>query len=227
MFGQKKSQEIFQGIKWRVFGKEKYGTSWQTFDENWYTEIHELNYLLHKNFKQFLKSKNNNIKTVLEVGCGAGIYPIKNKEFFSGISFTGIDISKTAIEHCKKNSSFEFLLGDILKMNLTEKYDLVFSHAVVDHVYDIDGFITKLVSLCKKFAYISSYRGYFPNLKSHKMSWSENDSCYFNDLSVSQLQKILTETRLEHDEFIIRAQESGQKGKNVDVHTVIEINRKD
>ena len=222
----RKARELPTEVKWRIFGKAKYGNFWQKTDENWYSGIHEKNYLLHENFKQFLKERKNNIKTVLEVGCGAGIYPIKNKELLPGMSYTGIDISKTAIEYCKKNSSFEFICGDILKMELPNKFDFVFSHAVIDHVYDIDGFIKKLVSLCRKYAYINSYRGYFPNLTQHKMNWFENDACYYNDLSAPQLKKVLLESGLGEDEFIIRSQKGGQTEETVEIQTVIEINRK-
>ncbi len=84
--------------------------------------------------------------------------------------YTGTDISKDAIEFCKKNSSFNFIQGDFIKMELPQKYDLIYSHAVVDHVYDIDAFIEKIVKNCLKYAYINSYRGYFPELLKHKMN---------------------------------------------------------
>ena len=72
MFGEKKSKEILREVKWRIFGKAKYGNFWQKTDENWYSDIHESNYFLHENFKQFLKERKNNIKIVLEVE----LYPL-------------------------------------------------------------------------------------------------------------------------------------------------------
>ena len=45
------------------------------------------------------------IKQILEIGCGTGVYPIKLKELFSDIEYTGTDISETAIKQCKKNNS--------------------------------------------------------------------------------------------------------------------------
>ncbi|PCI61484.1 MAG: hypothetical protein COB34_01265, partial [Methylophilaceae bacterium] len=62
------------------------------------------------------KSKKD-IRTVLEVGCGTGVYPIKHKELFQDKSYTGIDISKENIEYCKKKSKFDFECGDFIKMN--------------------------------------------------------------------------------------------------------------
>jgi SAM-dependent methyltransferase len=208
----------------KKFGKSSYGKLW-TKNNDWYTEIHNSNYLLHDDFINYFKGKKY-VKTVLEIGCGTGIYPIQNKELFSDMQYTGIDISETAITYCKNNSQFEFICGDFIKMDLPNKYDLVYSHAVVDHVYDINAFIAKIVNTSKKYAYINSYRGFFPQLSKHKMTWDGHDGCYFNDISVTQTKENLLKLGLTEDEFIIRSQESGQQGKNVNLQTVIEITRK-
>jgi len=62
---------------------------------------------------------------------------LSNKELFTDIKYTGIDISKIAIEYCKNNFDFEFICGNFIKLNISQKYDLIYSHAVIDHVYDI------------------------------------------------------------------------------------------
>ena len=221
-------QILLEGIKNRIknsglLGKSEYGKTWQNRDDEWYSKLFSATPIFHENFIQFLKSKND-VKSVLEIGCGSGIYPIRYKELFSGIQYAGIDISPSAIEFCKKKSDFEFICGDLLKMNLEKKYDLVFSQSVIDHVYDVDLFITKIANATKKYAYVSSYRGYFPELKKHKMEWRDNDGCYYNDVSVSKLRIALLESGLKEDEFQIRAQETGQKG--LETGTIIEINRK-
>ena len=209
--------------KIRDLKKSGYGKTWQQKDNEWYSMLDNSRPKLHRNFIRFLKSKTD-FSSVLEIGCGTGLYPIKNKELFSGIKYTGIDASKSAIEFCKKNSSYDFICGDFIKMDLAEKYDFVFSHAVIDHVYNIDLFLSKIVQVCKKYAYISAYRGYFPDLDKHKTEWSNEEKCYYNDLSIKQLKKILLKNNLTENDFIIRSQESGQKG--LEVETVIEINKK-
>ncbi|HET6458352.1 MAG TPA: class I SAM-dependent methyltransferase [Nitrosopumilaceae archaeon] len=221
---QKKS--LFDRIRIKVekkIGKSTYGKVW-TKDNQWYNEIHNANPLLHEDFVRYIKEKKD-VKTVLEIGCGTGIYPIQMKEIFEGIQYAGIDISENAIEYCKKNSKFEFICGDFIKMDITKRYDLVYSHAVVDHVYDIDAFISKMVKISKKYTYINSYRGYFPEMKEHKMTWDGHDGCYFNDLSIQQTRENLLRNGLSEDEFVIRSQESGQQGKNVNLQTVIEIKK--
>jgi SAM-dependent methyltransferase len=224
---QTRNNSLFSRFKIKVekkFGKSPYGKVW-TKDNNWYNEIHSINPLLHENFVNYFKGKKD-VETVLEIGCGTGIYPIKMKKLFTGMHYTGLDISETAIEYCKKHSEFEFICGDFIKMDIPKEFDLVYSHAVVDHVYDIDSFISKIVKVCRKYAYITSYRGFFPDLKKHKMQWDGHEGCYFNDISVQRTRELLLKSGLSEDEFIIRSQESGQAGKNVNIQTVIEIKKK-
>lgn len=219
---------LLEGIKNKIknsgfLGKSEYGKTWQNRDDEWYSKLFSATPIFHENFIQFLKARSD-VKSALEIGCGSGIYPIRYKDLFTQIQYTGIDISPSAIEFCKKKSDFEFICGDLLKMNLEKKYDLVFSQSVIDHVYDIDLFITKIAKATKKYAYVSSYRGYFPELKKHKMEWRDDDGCYYNDISVSKLKTTLLESGLKQDEFQVRAQETGQKG--LEIGTIIEINRK-
>lgn len=106
-------------------------------------------------------------------------------------------------------------------MRLENKFDLVYSHAVIDHVYDIDAFMTKILDTCTKFAYINSYRGYFPQLDAHKSTWRDDVACHFNDISIKQIKKILIKNGLEEKNFIIRPQENGTGV----IQTVIEITK--
>lgn len=221
-----------KGIKKRIkdIKKTEYGEGWQKVDLEFYNRIYNYRPLLHQDFIKYLKSKNN-IKTVLEVGCGAGTYPIEFKDLFEDKKYVGIDIGKPSIEYCKKHSSFKFICGDLINLDCNSKFDLVFSHAVIDHVYDIDKFLDKILSCTKKFAYISAYRGYFPNLKEHKMTWSNEKGCYYNDLSVEQLKNFLKSKGVYENEYKIRKQADGtelnQKHSiGLDGYeTVIEINK--
>ena len=73
-------KSLFELVKIKVerkFGRSQYGKSW-TKDNEWYNTIHDSNPLLHQNFIAYLKEKTD-VKTVLEIGCGTGIYPIQMK----------------------------------------------------------------------------------------------------------------------------------------------------
>jgi len=211
-----------------IFGHFSYGKTWQEKEgdeqNDWYNIMHESHKIQHQDFIQYLKTRKN-LETVLEVGCGTGVYPIKLKELFSNIKYTGIDISETAIKQCKKNSSFEFLVGDFIKLNISKKFDLVYSHAVVDHVYDMDAFVAKIVDVTKKYAYITAYRGFFPDLKKHKMNWNDTDGSYYNDFSIIQIKKKFKEIGLNENEFDIKSLKVDNKNENADYQIVIEIEK--
>lgn len=222
-----------KGIKKRIkdLKKSPYGKNWQKVEPDFYFRIYKYRPLLHQDFLKYLKKKDE-IKTIVEVGCGAGTYPIEFKEYFDKKDYLGIDIGKPAIDYCKENSDFEFICGDIINMEIGRKFDLVFSHAVIDHVYDIDAFIKKIISLSRKYVYISAYRGYFPNLSEHKMIWDNEKGCYYNDLSINQLKKSLISFGLTEEEINIRRQPDGTE-LNQDYsigldgfETVIEITKK-
>jgi ubiquinone/menaquinone biosynthesis C-methylase UbiE len=212
-------------LKSKLFGKGKYGEYWQDMDFDFWQKMYDRNYLLHEDFKKFFNKRSPQIKTVLEAGCGIGVYPIQNKKMFSEIDYTGIDISESCIDYCKKNSQFSFFAGDFLKMNFDKSFDLVYSHDVITHVPDIDGFFRKCLKLTDKFLYVCSDRGFHPNLENHKQIWSESDSCYYNDLSVKQLERILAESSIEKDQYVIRSQESGSDVKGSETKVLIEVNR--
>ena len=144
--------------------------------------MHESCIPMHEDFIKFLEK--NSVDLVLEIGCGTGYYPINLENVFKDKKYTGIDISETAINYCKSQSDFEFICMDILKNEFNRRFDLVYSHAVIDHVYDIDLFIEKIIKFSKKYVYITSYRGFFPELKEHKMNWNDSEGSYYNDISV-------------------------------------------
>jgi len=211
-----------------IFGNSSYGKTWQEKEGgeqiDWYNRMHESHKIQHQDFVRYIKTRNN-LETALEVGCGTGVYPIKLKELFANIKYTGTDISETAIKQCKKNSPFEFFAADFIKLNISRKFDCVFSHAVVDHVYDMDEFVTKIVNSTKKYAYITAYRGFFPDLKKHKMNWNDADGSYYNDFSIIQIKKKFKEIGLNENEFNVRSLKVDNKNNNLDYQTIIEIEK--
>ena len=153
-------------------------------------------------FKKFLESKND-VKSVLEVGCSVGLFPRTFPHLFKNIEYTGIDISEHSIDICKKSAHGEFICGDFLNLDLSKKYDLVFSFHVIDHVADVDLFLKKIIEYSKKYSYISSYRGYFPDLEQHKIQYRNDQGIYYNDISIKQIERILLQNNLKKNDFII------------------------
>jgi len=218
---QRKIRRKEAGKKYEL-GTNFYGKIWVGQDDSWYSNNFIRHIVFHAHFIEWLKQRKD-VNTILEVGCGTGNYPIRLEWLFENKNYLGTDISESAIEYCKKNSKFEFFAGDFLKMNLEKKFDLVYSHSVIDHVYDIDLFLSKIIKNCKKYAFISSYQGYFPNSKQHEMNYHENDGYYLNKLSVSAIRETLLKNGLEENEFSISPFEGGLN--DFKVETIIEIKK--
>ena len=211
-----------------IIGKEKYGKVWQEKfgDEQvqWYEGMHNSCLKMHDAFHKFLVEKSPT--TVLEVGCGAGYYPRNLKDYFHGMQYTGTDISETAIEFCKSKSSFNFICTDFLKNNLNKKFDLVFSHALIDHVYDVDLFIEKIIDVSNRFTYVTAYRGYFPDLERHVMRRNNLEGSYYNDISIKQMSKKLAAIGLQEQEYSFSSIKVADEGRDDDWQTIIKIEKK-
>jgi cyclopropane fatty-acyl-phospholipid synthase-like methyltransferase len=80
----------------------------------------EVNYI-HKLISKF----NYNNKNILEFGSGTG----GHAKFFvdKGYTVHGIEKSKSMIANCKKRKGFTFQNGDVCKIRLKKKYDIVLS----------------------------------------------------------------------------------------------------
>ena len=80
--------------------------------------------------------KRENIKSVLDIGCGSGIIPITIAKKTEGLHTYALDISKSALEMARKNSKLletdvEFLEADFLNSGLWSglpKVDMIISN---------------------------------------------------------------------------------------------------
>ena len=108
-------------------------------------------------------------------------------------------------------------------MNFNKKFDLIFSFDVIDHVYDIDLFISKIVDMTKKYAYVNSYRGYFPDLENHKSEWRDSDGINYSNISVKQIQKALLNKGLSLNEFSVTGLAKDENKNHL--QTVIKIDK--
>lgn len=218
------SKNMIGKVKSSLGFKTEYAKLFKEADSKWYQEIYDSNPFIHEDLIKFLRSKKD-IASILEIGCGMGHFPVENNELLKNIKYTGIDISQKNVDYCKKNSSYEFICGDFIKMKTKEKYDLVFSFAVVDHVYDINKFISNIVNITKKYVYINSYRGYFPDLEKHKMKWSDKDGIYYNNISVKQTKETLYKNGLSDDEFEIYSKNNGEFKDKEYFETIIKVSK--
>ena len=118
--------------------------------------LHAYNYVRIKFIKDALKKKSiNSMKNlkILDIGCGGGILcePLARL----GAKVTGIDENKKAIEAAKKHSkqnklkiNYKVLSYDEIKIN--EKFDIVLSMEVLEHIDNVGELISNAKKLLKK-----------------------------------------------------------------------------
>jgi SAM-dependent methyltransferase len=89
------------------------------------------------------------IKQVLEVGCGNGVF--LNFLRKKGIDCVGLELNRESVEECKaKDLKVKAELLSEHKLNSKEKYDMVCSFQVLEHIPDVRGFIVDSLSVLKK-----------------------------------------------------------------------------
>lgn len=84
-------------------------------------------------------------KSVLDVGCGTGYGAHLLSETASSV--LAIDNSPDAIEYCRQNfiaPNLEFRVVDAASLNLDQKFDVVLSFQVIEHLPDPEAFLRSL-----------------------------------------------------------------------------------
>jgi len=94
--------------------------------------------------------KQNNPKSMLDIGCGCGAYyALCNKEL-NGLLYIGIDYSNEAIDLAKKNWSYDgFIVKNYLDLNkeFIDDFDLVHLGALLDILPNGDEALEFILSL--------------------------------------------------------------------------------
>ena len=134
---------------------DELATEWWKPDGS-FRALHAFNFVRIKFIKDTLKKRSiNSIRNlkILDIGCGGGILcePLARL----GAKVTGIDENKKAIEaakeHSKKNKlkiNYKALSYDEIKLN--EKFDVILSMEVLEHIDDIGILISNSKKLLKK-----------------------------------------------------------------------------
>lgn len=192
------------GVKTELGKKFKEG-GFENDHEDYYLRMFFSKLYAMKNFYEFVKLIK--FDSVLEIGCSTGLLPIIFSDILSKKQYSGIDLSEKSLTIAKKNfPNGKFICDDFIKTQKIKQHDLVVSFDVIDHVYNPDLFLSKIIKSTKKFSYIRSYRGFFPSLEKHKMDYRSNEGIYLNNLSVSQIEKVCLQNNLSKNEFQIYKQ---------------------
>ncbi len=114
-------------------------------------------YTIFNCFKEALKQNKNNTKSYLEIGPGHGLFLSHAMQtLLSCDKFVAVDISDTSIQITKsimqhiypeQAPKIDYYHGDMLDLNLKEKYDFITMGEVIEHVNFPDKLLIKLRDL--------------------------------------------------------------------------------
>lgn len=106
------------------------------------------------------KIAKNEIKSVLDAGCGEGSNLLFLKTIFPVAKFFGCDISLAAIEKAKQTfAEADFFQMDIEKQKVDSKFDFILSCDVLEHIEKDDQVLRNIHRMCNKYFLISSVQG--------------------------------------------------------------------
>ncbi len=108
---------------------------------------------LKENIIEHFKIKSLKNINILDIGCGGGL--LSEPMCRLGANVTGIDASKKNIEvakyHAKENKlKIKYFQSTPEELNIKKKFDVILNMEIVEHVEDLNIFISKSSSLLKK-----------------------------------------------------------------------------
>ena len=134
---------------------------WQGSFGTDYIDRNKSNQLLSANISMFSKIFNSiqSISSVIEFGCNVGMNLRALRRIFPDLPLTGIDINEDAIRHVNEWGGAKGLLGSIVDLSLTERYDLTFTKGVLIHIHPdlLDKVYENLYSYSKRYILIAEY----------------------------------------------------------------------
>ena len=150
--------------------------AWLDFERPKYEEMFNNRKLTHDIFKEWVKELE--IKSALEIGGGLS----QHKALFK--HYLNIDINKNLKEDYNINEDF-------LNYRTKKKYELVFSHAVLDHIKNPNEFILKSIRISKKYVFHSIYRGLQRQSLNHLHPIIDKNNYLYNQLSEFEIKRLL------------------------------------
>jgi SAM-dependent methyltransferase len=120
-------------------------------------------YLIYERYLDFIEA--NDIKTILDIGCGSGYITNIIANHFPHIQITAVDFSDT-IHHGEQISNeigltnVKWCKENFINANLNGPYDLVLANGSLHHMPDFNFAIKKAKLLAGKFLMVGLYNKY-------------------------------------------------------------------
>lgn len=138
--------------------------------------------LYKRNFQDLSRSKIG--VTLLDLGCGDGS-AIASVGLSNNFAITGMDIFDEYLKLARKRGVYKRLIkGDIKKLSIGRKYDVVVANHILEHLTKKDGvrFLNKIEKIAKKRVIIALPIGNLPqdeydenSYQLHRSAWLPGD----------------------------------------------------
>ena len=132
---------------------------WEKRADNWDSKFGVKDYI-EENIEPVMKElKALKPKSIIDIGCGNGVWVDVIKEQLPDVNYLGVDISSKLIKHAKRrNPIVDFKVMDIrnIDFKLTEKYDVAFMYTCMLHVpaIEMENVVNNLKKIAKKVLFI-------------------------------------------------------------------------
>ena len=162
---------------------------------------------------QYITGGFKGISSVLDVGCGAGLFLEKVAK--SCPKATGLDKSPWSVDICKAKG-LEIYNEQLETFYPKEKYDLVTAWEVVEHIEDLRSFLNSVKKIMSDIGIfmlstpnVSSYRAKKYGLEWKGFCWRHEHLCYFSaPVLECMLKEIFTENQVQFVEFDWRSEDT-------------------
>jgi SAM-dependent methyltransferase len=134
-----------------------------TYDRLWRETWGDLQRLgpVHRHQRDALRAKVRqlDVRTVLDVGCGSGDN-LSALATLPGLMLTGVDISPEALALARQRvPSAKLLELDVERQSLPQRFDLVISFQVIEHLKDDVAALTHMARMADRWVLVTSMCG--------------------------------------------------------------------
>lgn len=189
-----------------IGGKQDSDNSNEHFENSNYVDWRKKNLSrLKKDASAKVNFVLNNIpdmsSTVLEIGCSSG--EVLNEMALKEWNVTGVDLSNRAIDVAKEAyPDIPVTLGTesiLLKNDSKASYDLIIGFHVIEHIYDIEQFLSNVSKLCNPGGHVCFYVPYWDSASRKVMNdeWPDFMPEHVHFFTKNSMQKWLSSAGFE------------------------------